>query len=72
MVCLYVAGLYAIGTSDQVIGDAVDGYIYITPREMHLMLTHLRHLPLASKPSNGTKDAPRRIAVKRRHAKPDR
>ena len=29
MVCLYVAGLYAIGTSDKVFGDAVDGYIYV-------------------------------------------
>ncbi len=29
MVCLYVAGLYAIGISDQVFGDAVDGYIYV-------------------------------------------
>ena len=29
MVCLYVAGLYAIGTSDQVFGDAVCGYIYV-------------------------------------------
>ncbi len=29
MVCLYIAGLYAIGTSDQVFGDASDGYIYV-------------------------------------------
>ena len=29
IVCLYVAGLYAIGTGDQVFGDAVDGYIYV-------------------------------------------
>lgn len=29
MVCLYIAGLYAIGTCDRVFGDAVDGYIYI-------------------------------------------
>jgi len=29
MVCLYIAGLYAIGTSDKVFGDAVDGYIYV-------------------------------------------
>ena len=29
IVCLYVAGLYAIGTSDKVFGDASDGYIYV-------------------------------------------
>ena len=29
MVCLYIAGLYAIGISDQVFGDTVDGYIYV-------------------------------------------
>ena len=29
MVCLYVAGLYAIGNSDQVFGNASDGYIYV-------------------------------------------
>lgn len=29
IVCLYVAGLYAIGTSDYVFGDASEGYIYV-------------------------------------------
>lgn len=29
IVCLYVAGLYAIGIKDQVFGDAKDGYVYV-------------------------------------------
>lgn len=29
MLCLYVAGMYAIGTNEKVFGDAVDGYIYV-------------------------------------------
>lgn len=29
IVCLYVAGLYAIGIKDQVYGDSKDGYVYV-------------------------------------------
>lgn len=29
IVCLYVAGMYAIGITDQVFGDAKDGYVYV-------------------------------------------
>lgn len=29
IVCLYVAGLYAMGVRDQVFGDAIDGYVYV-------------------------------------------
>jgi predicted RNase H-like nuclease len=33
VVCLYIAGLYAIGVSEEVFGDEDNGYIYVPRRK---------------------------------------